>query len=487
MKKQLKLTLAAAASALLLAGCSDFLKGPGLSNNPNVPTTASADQLWVGAQTAAMAQWENYPYMLYFLWVQQISGVNRQWQNYARFQAGTDLNAAEGAWNQTYGPGGLLDLRKVDSLLQGQGNPAMIGESQVLEALYVGTAADMYGSVPYSTALTPLPTFDTQAQVYAEVQATLNTAITNLNAGGSGPFADFFYAIDGCDNLCAYPKWIALANTLKARFFMHTAHTGSGNSYNALVLDSVIKYATIGISSDAGTMQTNHTSTPGEQNLFFNFLDSRAGDVSASALHIQEIKTAGANQLLPFFYIANAGCPAYCGSPPDVQGVSVAAFSVKATTPVEMVSFVENQMLLAEAQFLKLGGSNGSTTLNNYRATQGEASLGAISGAVLQTAILREKYIHDFFNPEVWDDYLRTCYPNVVMTPQMQSAGGSALPYVPARLPVGYTEQTANATNVPPTVNGQPMNGNNAANLNTPKTVDPTGAACLGQVNRPGT
>ena len=70
----------------------------------------------------------------------------------------------------------------------------------------------------------------------------------------------------------------------------------------------------------------------------------------------------------------------------------------------------------------------------------------------------------------------------------MMSPGGSVGPYVPARLPIGITEQSANP-NVPATIpGGQPMNGNNAANPTNPKNlVDLVGAACAGQVNRPGT
>src|SRR5664279_3833384 len=401
MKKQLKLALAAATSVLLLAGCSDFLKGPGLSNNPNVPTTASADQLWVGSQVAVMAQWENYPFMLFFLWAQQISGVNRQWQNYADFQAGTDQGAADGAFNQTYGPGGLVDLRKVDTIVTASGNLKFRGEAEVLEALYIGTAADMFGSIPYSTALTPIPTYDTQANVYDEVQTTLNRAITDLSSAASsansGPGADLFFGKN-------YAKWIGTANTLKARFFMHTARTGTA-TYSAAILDSVIKYASIGISNDTGSMYTRHTGTPGEQNLFASFLFSRAGDVEASSMHINLIKQAGEANLLPKYYLPNS-IDSVFGSSPDASSPGVSAFATVDSTSVGIVTYVENQMLLAEANFIN-GTAVGGTPLNilnAYRTTVGGANL-AVAGAALHQAILREKYIHDFFGVEVWDDY----------------------------------------------------------------------------------
>jgi hypothetical protein len=75
----------------------------------------------------------------------------------------------------------------------------------------------------------------------------------------------------------------------------------------------------------------------------------------------------------------------------------------------------------------------------------------------------------------VYFDYLRTCYPNF----QIPYAPASA-PYVPARFPYGYSERIANR-NIPDP-GDQPL-----ANANFPKNLtDPTGATCIGQVNRPG-
>jgi hypothetical protein len=68
------------------------------------------------------------------------------------------------------------------------------------------------------------------------------------------------------------------------------------------------------------------------------------------------------------------------------------------------------------------------------------------------------------------------------MTYNMQSAGASASPYVPGRLPVGATEQQVNP-NLPPQPSGNPGNGNFPKNL-TNLAGD---SACFGQVNRPGT
>jgi hypothetical protein len=479
MTKASKLVLAAATSVLLLAACSDFLKGPGLDTNPNKPVTATGQQLWVGAQVAMMAQWENYPFMLFTMWAGGISGVNRQWQTYAQYNSGTDLNAADGAWNQTFGPGGLRDLRVVEDSAASQANLNWRGQARVVEALYMGTAADIWGDVPYTNAgfvaINPVPTFDTQAAVYAHVLALLDSAIVDL--GNPKPAdatnTDFIYGDTAV-------KWIKAAHTLKARFYMHTART-SATVYSATALANVMTETALGISDSIGDFKPSHTTIPGEQNLFYSFQSSRAQDVDPAKTHIDEIKAAGEAVLLVNWYVANGS--QFNGSPAGVagdQGDSIATFSVATHSDAEwgFITFAENQMLRAEAQYRQGSGGPALTTLNNYRATLDHGNLpsvGALVGVPLLTAILREKFIHQFFNPEIWNDYLRTCYPNI----PLPLAYNASIPYVPARLPVGYTEQSTNP-NVPAQPDGNPGNANDFKNL---FAID--GSACVGQQNRP--
>ena len=489
MHKTIKLALTAATPVLLLAGCSDFLKGPGLNTNPNQPVTATPDQLWIGVEVAVMAQYENYPLMLFMTWVQGIAGVNRQWQTYASYNGGTDQGAAEGAWNQTYGPGGLRDILTIDSANTANGNLQWRGQTEVLEALYMGTAADIWGDVPWSdSAGHPqklAPMFDSQATVYAHVQALLDSAITDLGGGGTLPAFDFFYNSDPA-------KWTALAHTLKARFWMHTAQTGAG-VYDGAHLDSVIAEASKGISSAANEFTPFHTSAPGSQNLFYSFQFSRAGDVMPAGTHIEAIKAAGEDAQLPVwyqpppgvvgFYGAQAGLPVVFPMDTANHPDSIAFFEVRfdAAASYPFVSYAENQMLLAEAQARRIGFATGVATLNAYRLTlppqpggPGNVAAGSLGAAL--ALILREKFIHAFFNMEPWNDYLRTCYPNI---PQPAGVNNTA-PYVPGRLPVGSTEQATNP-NVPNQNNGSnPLNANN---FKLATSVD--GSACIGQAGLP--
>ena len=481
MHKTIKLALTAATPVLLLAGCSDFLKGAKLTNNPNQPTQATTNQLFVGVEVAVMAQYENYPLMLFMTWAQNIAGVNRQWQTYASYNGGTDQGAAEGAWDQTYGPGGLRDIRTIEASTTADGFLRWRGETRVLEALYMGTAADIWGDVPYSDALAATPTFDSQATVYAHVLALLDSAITDMgDANTTVPSAEFFYNND-------MPSWIAMAHTLKARYIMHTAQTAAG-VYDATHLNDVLTETGLGISSAAGDFKPSHTSSPGEQNLFYSFQFSRAGDVMPAGTHISLTKQAGETAQLPQWYTpsststgiygAEAGLPVEYPDGYAADSISIFEVTNDPAAAWPIVSYAENQMLMAEAQARTTGFAAGVVTLNNYRATLVPAP-GPLAPANLGATladILREKFIHSFFNIEVWNDYLRTCYPNIPQPAGVNPTNN----YVPGRLPVSANEQATNP-NVPPQNNGSnPLNANNFK-----LATDPQGNACIGQANLP--
>src|ERR671933_139660 len=128
MKKSLKLALVAALPVVALAGCKDWLTGDKLSNNPNKPTSATAEQLFTGIQVSIMSMWETYPMNLLPLWAQQIVGVQRQWRDYSNYLSSTDNQAADALWNQMYGGGGIADTRRVDSLTSESGNLVLRGQ-----------------------------------------------------------------------------------------------------------------------------------------------------------------------------------------------------------------------------------------------------------------------------------------------------------------------------------------------------------------------
>ncbi|HLB07970.1 MAG TPA: SusD/RagB family nutrient-binding outer membrane lipoprotein [Gemmatimonadaceae bacterium] len=463
--KSRALALVAMIAAVTTFGCNSFLTCDKCIKNPNLPTSASADQLFIGVQVATMAQWETYPLNLLPTWVDQIAGVNRQWANYADYASGTDNITSDATWISMYGPGGLADLRRAEDEATLAGNLKEVGELKVFEALLMGTSADLFGSIPYDSALTTEPKFDAQADVYTHVQATLDTAISDLASGGTGTTVDFFYAND-------FAKWTAAAHTLKARFFMHTAENGD-LSYDNTKLNSVLTETALGISNPSGDLATQHTSNSLEANLFYEFLvGSRAGDVEPAQLHISLLQALNDNVLLASLYSAP-----YSGSSAGVSaGSHVSSFRVGPTTQMIIVGNYENLLLSAEAHFRLGAAGTAATELQTEHSNYGEPGSAPIVGGTngLLVTIINEKFARGFLNPEIYFDYLRTCVPNIPLPANI----ANAFTAVPARFNYGFTEEVTNTkTPADPIANG-----------NWPKHLtSASGAACFGQKDRVGT
>jgi hypothetical protein len=111
------------------------------------------------------------------------------------------------------------------------------------------------------------------------------------------------------------------------------------------------------------------------------------------------------------------------------------------------------------------------TKLNEERANHGLPAL-AVAGQALLLEILTEKYIADFqLGEEAFNDYNRTCFPNLVPT-------GAVPGPIPARFYYDASERQTD-TNIPPP--GQGVNTLKNPD-NPPNAVsDGTGARCLGQ------
>ena len=108
--------------------------------------------------------------------------------------------------------------------------------------------------------------------------------------------------------------------------------------------------------------------------------------------------------------------------------------------------------------------------MNAVRATYGLAAKTALTGAALLSAILEEKYIANFQSLEAYNDYRRTCYPNVA--PASQQFGGN----LPPRFYYASVELNANVNT--PSLAQQPAR--NA--LDSPAlTTAADGTACKGQ------
>jgi hypothetical protein len=196
---------AALGLALVLgaAACSDYLSGPGIDTDPNnITKLTRPGPLYFGIQAAQVVQREGQVARDAVQYAQQVAGTSRQSIGFDRYTTtpqdlDTYFGAVYGSTRTLTGGGGLLDVRKMQQIARRVNDSLYIGLGKVYEALVMGYAADIWGDIPYreaadSTNLTPH--FDPQLQVYADILAQLDSAITiylpATSASNLGPAQD---------------------------------------------------------------------------------------------------------------------------------------------------------------------------------------------------------------------------------------------------------------------------------------------------------
>lgn len=436
MRTRLLSALVALALASGSTGCTDFLTGEGITTDPNNPTTASATALFVAAQANMNVQMENHLARGICLWMQACVGRGPQYGSLGIY----DLTQDEftGFWDGTYGGGGLLDLRKIRKATEAAHDSVFAGMSMVLEAYLVGTTADVWGDIPYRTAVggSDAPSLDPQQQVYTDLQALLDTAITFLGATAStnkGPgTADLEFDGDAT-------KWAALAHTLKARFYLHTAEVVGTSAYQ-----SALTEAQLGIPSSAGDFTAYHSSASPERNLWYQFTVTWTDFIKAGRSMVDLLKTTN-DPRLGIYYDPVASLSDYFGADPvdtvPLSNISdLGAARVNPDFRQPLVTWAETQLIAAEAAYQTGNPGLALTSLENVRGAAGLAPLApAPTGAALLTAIMTEKYITMFQTIETWSDWRRTCIPALTPAP-----GGQ----IPSRVGYPGDEQNSNP-NIP--------------------------------------
>jgi len=450
MRRIMTFCLAASLAVLGTSGCNNFLSSDNVKADPNNPVAATADQLYIGVQAGQFAQQEGIIALIGCMWIQQCTGTSNFLSTLEKYNIASE-DTPSAAFSSIYEGGGLVDIKKIEALETAAGNQQFLGIVQVWEALTMAVAADIYGDVPYREAIVQTtPKLDPQAQVYSDLQALLDQAITNLGGTGPGPVASHDLVYGGNTS-----KWIEAAHTLKARLYMHTAETATG--FDNTALNNAVTNALLGISSPANDFKSKHTSQPGEDNLWYQFYArSGFGRYVVAGRALADLMVSRNDPRLPEYFGASTPGP-YGGQDPaggrSAGGVSaltgtrnVPAFS----QPI--MTYIENELILAEAYFRL----DGNATRAQVPFNAARASVPGLTPKVITSIndIMEEKYIAMYQNIEVWNDYKRSCYPAITAYPTATFANK-----VPGRLYYGTTEQNANP-NVPDR-NVQNVNGGN--------------------------
>lgn len=435
------------------AGCNDFLTGGELSEDPNRPSIATNRQLFVGVQTNLWAMQASDPARVASVLTQQLRGTQGQYFSLDQYsineQTTNGFNAA------VYAGGGLRDVRQLEANALEQGDSLFLGIAQIQEAMLMGIAASLFGDVVYSQALgEPNPPLDPQLEVYDAVQALLTSAIEllssfsdpNVNLGPA--VADLNYGGDP-------ERWIRLANTLRARFYLHTAEVRPAAYAQALAA------ARDGITDPADDWKAIFSGGANETNFWYQFmLEQRFLYLVGHPQFLALLEQRDDPRRDEYF---------------DESGDFLQGTGEGDTDRLDpgydqpLVTAAENLLIWAEAAHRTGAEGEARTQLNRARAIAGLGPVaGGLSGNALLVEILTEKYIATFQTLEAWNDYKRTCFPN--LTPTVASLK------IPARLPYDTNERQTN-TNIPAAEDQPTRNANDPPNA----TSDGTGQACRGQ------
>src|SRR5918994_19270 len=369
MRYSLKLMLSAAL-VLGVVGCNDFLSGDGIDRDPNnITRLTRPGPLYVGIQALQSVQFEGQLARSAAEYVQQIAGNSRQQIGFDLYQMDQvtidpHFYSVYGSSIAVQGGGGLLDIHKMQQFARAVNDSIYIGIGKVYEALVVGTAASIWGDIPYREAAdstNETPAFDSQLQVYGDVLAQLDSAVLFLAAAPGppnvGPPADnseLVYldrAASTADRAAVYTQ---VAHSLKARFHMHLAEVDP--THYALALAEV----PLGINTPANDMLWYHDQSPGGAAGFFGF---RPGGSTSLQTAPGVYNGTGAPGTAPAAYSGFN----FIDSNTDPGDVRMPA-----------VTWAETQLIGAEAAFQVGGAGAAQPYLDAARANRTYGSRGAV-------------------------------------------------------------------------------------------------------------
>ena len=448
MKKIIYKTKALLLILLVVSAC-DF----GDTNvNPALPNDVSAQAIMPAAQTGIAFAIGGEMVRINGLFMQHFVGINaQQFDNYQYLVSAPDM---DGVWRRMY-HNALNPIVTVLRKAEEEDSRHTAAVAKILIAHGVGSLTDMFGDIPYSDAWGGLdnnffPAYDTQEDIYTVVQRLLDEAITALAGdAGAGPAL-------GADDLMYggnAARWGRIAQSLKAKYYLHTSKVSNTAYANAL---SVLAD---GMADNSDDFQFVFGSAANEANPQYQFSQDRGGNINI-------------NQYF-FDLLINSNDPrtaAFLNPDPDEPSgyntdFNSGTYYTQINSPVIFMSYAELKFIEAEAELM---GNNDVPAAEAALTEAITASLSKIVGSVdaayvtansdLQSLadndarleqIISQKHIALYSHGlETWTDYRRTGYPD--LTPVTGGSNTFNLNgEIPRRLPYPQTEIDLNSSQVP--------------------------------------
>lgn len=441
MRKYIKSLILTALSVSVLSSCQSELDN--FNENPNDPMSSNPSLLLAAMEVSTFSTHTGGLIRTSNIFDQHLAGtsVGQLGDIQRYFVSEQDVN---NEWNTLYGTtlmNGYILNRDFAAEY-----PYYNGIGQVLTAINLGYATDLWGDVPYDEAFKAdqgnrTPKYNTQEEIYQRLQAILDEAILNLQKPASNNLsvpAKDDYIFNGDTK-----KWIKIAYVLKARYALRLTEVDTQAAQKAL--EYVVAS---GISSNNDDANTFFTSTSNGLNQWYAFNESRVNYLKTGAYFVNSLKDSNDPRLS--FAIAKDKNGGYSGNAADDLDTTSSSYIGLAfadeTSPVGIVTYTEAKFIEAEAKF-RLGQDAKPALLDAVAASVLKITGTPATSDFLSTAtatvnletIIQQKYLALFLTMEPYNDYRRTGFPELVPNQSSQTK------IIPVRLPTPSDERQYNS------------------------------------------
>jgi len=419
--KKLKL-IAIATVVLFMSACSSFVEDYDVS--PNSPSVVTPALLLSNAQVATFATYQGQLARLANMMTQQLVGTDFQMLEQGNYVLLEGDHTNE--WDVLYND--VLQTTKTLREDYGAGNPYYTGMANVIEALALGIATDVWGDIPASEAGDGIngnyePKWDPQEDVINMIQSKLDAAISDF-----GKAAEDNAQIPGGDDLIGggdVAKWTTYANMIKARYAIRLTKKDATKAAD----DALAALTAAGLSGNADDMLSAFGTGGNELNPWDAFENSRGGYLRMSK-NIVDMMNASNDPRLPFYAAVDTG-GAYSGTAVgDVNTVTSPIGPYLRGMTGDLISYVECKFIEAEAHFIKGNTTDAANAHNDAVKAHVEKITGGADSAFYATnanedgssitleTIMTSKWVAMFGQSETWCDWRRTNFPALTPNPK---------------------------------------------------------------------
>ncbi|MCI4650304.1 SusD/RagB family nutrient-binding outer membrane lipoprotein [Phaeodactylibacter sp.] len=388
--------------------------------NPNDPTDVPVTVLLPTAMEETAENLSEEAAVIAGIFSQYFTGVDNRALTVESYLLDEAFNMNP-LWQDFYnGPLNILNI--IIDKSEADGSAHYAGVAKVLMALNLGTAASLWGDIPYTQAFQGganfSPSYDPQETIYMKVQALLDEAIQDLQAESTVSPGDDDVIYQG-----DLDRWAKAAHALKARYYMHTIKRDAAAPAKAL--DAIAN----AFQSPSESLVYTFGFTEAEQNPWFIYF-----------------KNTPYVEIDPFFsdLLSELEDPRESRLIRRSFGLErVGDFYAAEDASVPIITYAELKMLEAEARLIT-GEGGAEAALQEGVRTHIEEVTGGIPGEEMDAyldahatlsgdtednlrTVLQQLYIAHFTQVEGWTDYRRTGFPELSPNPNgenPQNPGG---------------------------------------------------------------